>query len=223
MRKTIIALTLLIAPALSLADDATSKLLEQLRDTYKSVKTAHFLVQSKVVSDQGSVDLNSEVFFASPNKINAKLTGFPKEAPVQELVFISDGTDMATLGAPGGLQKKPFTTDLASQRLGFANLETLSFWDYEKQLSTATGNNMEKSELKIVADGLMDGKWFTILEEYAPDQKVLVHYRIDQKTHFIMRTETKNAETKKLIGDSKLTKLELDVKIDDSKFHIGDV
>ncbi len=99
----------------------------------------------------------------------------------------------------------------------------MCFWDYEKQLSRAKGGNMERSTLQILSDAEMDGKRFILLEGYAPAQRVLVHYWIDPRSHLIIRSVTQDAVTKRVLGESKTTRLELDVKVDGSTFTISEL
>lgn len=199
------------------------ELLAKMREAYKAVKTAKLTTKANVKARGQSLTLSTDVTFKSPNMVYGKITGFPAAAPIKQLVVISDGSNISVLGAPGPVPKAKFSTDDLSARFSFANLETICFWDYDKQLSQRKGDNMEHSELSVLPEEEMDGRKFLVLQEKATEDKLLVRYWVDPKTYFIWRTQSKRTDSDAVVNDAKITKLEIDPKVDDKIFVVTDV
>lgn len=217
--KRVLVLAICLLPALVLASADTEKLLSQMRDAYKAASSATLTVQTTNYQGDQKINITAVVNFMAPNKLNAVLTGLP--GGVGPITLVCDGKQIL-VPQPSGDNKVDYTSDMLSSRMGFANLETLSFWDFEKQLSTAKGNNMEKSTLTILPDETVDGHKFLVLQEDAvqPQIKLVVHYYIDPETHLIWRVVTENADTKAKVQETKITEMKVGAKVDPALFSI---
>lgn len=223
MRRVVCAALILIPMLGVAADKNVEKLLKQMRDAYSHVKTVKFTAESVVEAQDQTLTLTSDLSFKAPGKVNGKISGFPGDAEVKVLTVISDGQNISVLGTSTPTPKAAYSTDELSARFPFANLETICFWDWQKQLSTSKGNNMERSELKILPEEELFGRKFLVLQEKASKDNVLVRYWVDPKTHLIWRTLVKTLDTDKTVDDSKIVSLETDVTLEDKLFKTTDV
>ena len=82
---------------------------------------------------------------------------------------------------------------------------------------------MELSELKILPDEELFGRKFTVLEEKASKDNVLVNYYIDPKTHLIWRTHVRSLDKGVEMEDCKVIKLDTGVKLEDKLFESTDI
>ena len=71
-----------------------------------------------------------------------------------------------------------------------ANLESFSFFDWHRQLSTDPRMNMAQSKFKIKNGVEGNGRKWIVLEETAPQppQTIIATYYIDPSTYLIWRT-----------------------------------
>jgi outer membrane lipoprotein-sorting protein len=219
--RSLFVLTLLAASVASFAaDPKVEELLGKMRDSYKAIKSAKFEVKSKLHREDKEFEATTNVLFKSPNKVSLELTPDDQEGDEHfTLYYRHDGKKMAAGEAKDKLQSREYSEDAFPEGM---NLETIAFWDWDKQLNTAEDKNMHDSELKIVEDVEWDGKKWLTLEESAPKSEVFVRYYIDPKTNLIWRTEVKELDTMKAIDELWITKLETDVEIDDDEFKIDE-
>lgn len=206
-------------PALA-ADKEVEDLLSHMRDAYKAVQAATFTVTATIQdtdSDQKPIELKptSEFAFKKPNLVRAFIKGI---AGTQTITVIGNGkTINVNVPGTGSLPEEEFTDENYAKYVP-SNLETLCFWEWEKQLSTTAGNNMEHSTFNIVKDEVWNDKHWIVLEETAAKNNDFVRYFIDPKTYLIWRTNAKNLDTKKDREDFKVTKMDTNAKLDDSMF-----
>lgn len=214
------AALLLVGASAFAADKDVEALLAKMRQAYKSTKSAKFTTRALVPGPFGEAEIETVVSFVSPNKIHALVKGVP-EAGGSDVTFRTDGKTMVAEGMSQGKVEGPFDVQIMVQALA-ANLETLNFWDWERQLSTKEGGNMQTSTFKIVKKERWNEKDWIVLEESAPAQNVFVRYYIDPKTYFMWRTVVSPIDDKKDIQmDARIAKFELNPKLDAALFKIG--
>jgi outer membrane lipoprotein-sorting protein len=200
------------------ADKDVETLLLKMRNAYKSVKTAHIVTRTKTPAPEGDLIITSDVTYQAPDKIRAKLVGFPVSVD-KTIVLTSNGKTLSVEGAPGGKTSHPFSYQAFVEATGPAlNLETLNFWDWKRQLSTAKGDNMEKSDLKVVPSEQRAGKTWVVLEERAPGQGVYCRYFIDPATYFIHYVRVTDLSGIQIQMDTEIKQIQTNVKVDDSTF-----
>ncbi|MCO5297031.1 MAG: hypothetical protein M9921_09260 [Fimbriimonadaceae bacterium] len=223
MRIRLLSLaTLLALSAVSFgADKDVEALLAKMTGVYKSAKSAKFTTHSIIPGPLGEAEVITEVSYLAPNKIYAKVKGF-EAAGAAEVTFRTDGKKMVVEGLPTGKVEQNYDVQMVVQALP-VNLETLNFWDWKRQLSTAEGGNMKQSTFKIVKGEKWKGSEWTVLEETAKEQNVFVRYFIDPKTFLMMRTVVSPIDDKTNIQmDVRIDKMELGAKVDPSLFKITD-
>lgn len=199
------------------ADKEVEELLAKMRETYKTTKSAKFTTTTRIFGDEGEQKADVEVQFKNPNKVKLTLDGM--FGIPGKISIISDGKKIQS-EVMGEKDTGPFTVEALSEGSPL-NLETLCFWDYERQLSTGESGNMKTSTFKLLKDESWDGKKWTVLEETAKEQGVFVRYWIDPKTNYIWRTEVKSLEGDTPVMECKISKLEIGVEIDDKVFEIN--
>ncbi|HEY0866817.1 MAG TPA: hypothetical protein VGE01_05550 [Fimbriimonas sp.] len=203
------------------ADAKVEDLLTKMRDAYKGVKSARLEVKTTLYEEEEKFESSTKVLFANPNKVSIELTPEDQESDEKITLFYRhDGKKMAAGTKKDELRSREY--DDEEFPIATVNLETLSFWEWDKQLNTAEGKNMHDSELKVVEDVEWNGKKWTTLEESAKEAKVFVRYYIDPKTHLIWRTEVKNLDTMAPMEDVQVTQLETGVEIEEDEFKIED-
>lgn len=185
-----------------------------MRSAYQSFRTAAFDVT--VVRPRGNQELNVmlNVRYAAPNKVRAvvAING------MKEYDLYCDGVTITTIDASTeSRESQPFALDMLTQALP-GNLETVCFFDWQKQLSTTEGNNMHGSKLSITAGETWDGRKWTILEEKVDERKIVVKYYIDAKTKLIWRSVTRSSVTESIMEDAQMTRLVLGQVIDPKTF-----
>lgn len=199
------------------ADSDVEELLGKMRDAYKAVKTAKLEVALTInTDDDKKVEGTAKVEFANPKKAKIDFTvKDPDSSDSKTVYYIQNGEKMAGGDDLAKLSSDPYEEEALNLPV---NLETISFWQYEKQLSTKEGANMHDSKLAVVKDvEWNDKKWIT-LEETA--KEVFVRYYIDPDTKLIWRCEVKDVETMKPQMDVQIKKLDTGVDIDDKDFKI---
>lgn len=225
--QSLFALTLIVASSFALgfapkADPDVEALLTKMRDAYKNAKSARFDVNIAIEGEDGDdekLEASAKVLVASGNRARIEFT--PKiEGESRTAYYIQDGKKMGLGEAPDKLKSVPFDEDDDESFPFPLNLETLSFWQWKKQLSTDEGANMHDSKLKIVEDVDWNGKKWLTLEETAEKSKVFVRYYIDPKTNLIWRCEVKDLETLKPQMDVAISNLETDVETKDDDFKV---
>jgi len=210
-----------VVAAAHAADAEVEALLSKMRNVYKQTKTATFTTETKL----GDNVIVSNFSFSGPAKIHVEFTIPTPQGAKASVVEITDGkTIYLKLPTQTEFQQKPFTANDLDSDLA-VNLESICFYDWEKQLSTEKGKNMEHSTFKILPGQEWDGKKWTVLEETSSTDKVLCSYYIDPKTSLIWRTTVKALAggDKSAEMDCKITKMNLGVKLDDSIFTIEHV
>lgn len=197
------------------ADKDIEALLAKMRTAYSSAKTARLKVACRITQNNQKMSVGVALQYSSGNKVKATVTGLP-QVPQYDAV-----TDGKQIELKAGTNKRVQTYGLDPLN-GFvvANLETLCFWDWKRQLSTGVGGNMRESKLKL-ASMSWNGKNWTILEETASKQQLFVKYFIDPKTNLIHRTIVLSLATQKELGDYQVQKLEVNVAVEPGQFKIG--
>jgi len=213
--RSLVAACLVSLSAFAIAADAdVEALLGKMRDAYKGVKGARFQTQTTMFVESEKLEAEFDVTFKNPNKVRLttdKLFGMEGQVKV-----ISDGKTISII-TPDGKEEIPFSVEAMSDGAP-VNLETLCFWDYNRQLSTGEDGNMKKSELTIKKDEEWNDKKWTVLEEVAKEQEVFVKYWIDPKTNFIWRTQVFTLEKRDQVMECTVKKLDTNVVVDDSMF-----
>lgn len=219
--RSLLLLPLFLLSAVSMASDAkVEELLAKMRDAYKAVKSARLEVEMVGYGEEEQkLEASAKVLYSGPKDARVEFT--PKNVQSDEPVvafYIQDGKKMGVGPAADKLTSRPY--DEEEFPFILMNLETLSFWQWDKQLNTAEGKNMNGSDLKIVEDVEWEGKKWLTLEESVEKNDIFVRYFIDPKTHFIWRCQVKELESMKPRFDSWLTKLDTDIEVDKDQFKI---
>ena len=200
------------------ADPNVEALLAKMRAAYGSAKSVTFTTETEI----GKQKVESSFSFLSPGKIRLALSSSTSKTAGVLLTRISDGKTVSSkAGKRAGFKDQPYTPDSFVAGVP-VNLESICFFDWAKQLSTAPGKNMEHSSFKLLLNQDWRGKKWTVLEETATAQKIVCHYFIDPKTNFIWRTTVKampggNAQNN---ADFQISQMNLAAKIDPSIFKI---
>src|ERR1700722_6712831 len=173
------------------ADKQVEELLSHMRTAYKSVKAVTFQSTVKQWSKEfpEGIVLDVDMAYKSPNLMRAIIKN--SQLPGGSFTVISDGENI-TMSINGST--KPYTMDTVEQEIP-SNLESICFWDWDRQLSTDTGKNMASSTFRIEKDANWDGKKWTILEETAKKDNEFCRYYIDPKTFLIWRTHVTNLDS----------------------------
>jgi len=221
MISLMIALGAVLAAQPSGSDAKTEALLASMRKAYSTSKTAELTVKTVLLRQKKEHTVISDVTFSRPRRIYAEMKGWPGAHSGETVIFRSDGDRMSVEGGGDEPVKLPFAPD---EVLGIlpSNLETICFWDWERQLSTASTGNMKASKLKILEDQEWNGKKWLLLEETANEQRVFVRYWINPKTKFIWRTRTMSLDQSITFADCVLLKLKTNGRVNASKFEIND-
>lgn len=208
------ALAFVLTPMGRFQEVEAEELLGKMRQAYRETKTASFQTKSSIneKSEKIVVTLNGE--FANPNRMRVSFTGIPSG----EATLICDGKEVAIVIEGQPKRSLEYSVDNLGKSL-FANLETLCFFDWKRQLSTAEGGNMKTSKLKVVKED-WNGKNWLVLEEHAEMQRVDVRYFIDPETYFIWRTVSTLMGEKEPFMDAQVLRLELNKVLDDKLFVI---
>jgi outer membrane lipoprotein-sorting protein len=211
-----VACFLLLTSMALAADQQVETLLSHMRDAYKAVKSATCTTTATIwgATESGDqpVEYQTDLAYKSPNLMRIILKGGPIDG---HLTIMSDGTSITVTTSQGTRTLGPYKVDTINRAVPVLNLESICFWDWETQLSTATGKNMANSTFKIVKDEEWEGKHWLVLEETAAKDKVFCRYFIDPKTYLIWRTKVSDLETKKTQFDAKVTSM-------NSKANLGD-
>lgn len=214
-RYAIFALGLVGAATAFGADAQVEELLSKMRTAYSRTKSARFEVTTDLTQSERKIKVSMKVDFAAPNKMRAQLSmGSTGTATV-----ICNGKSIVSAFGPNISPSQPYGLDALGRSLP-ANLETLCFFDWKRQLSTGAGGNMSKSKLTIIPSEKWNGKSYLVLEESAPQQDVFVRYFIDPATYLIWRTHSVSLKAKKPLMDARLTRLELGASIDPKVFEL---
>jgi hypothetical protein len=131
---------------------------------------------------------------------------------------ISDGSRIIqTRAGASGFQPSPFSLRRAVRAIG-ANLETICFFDFERQLSTHPGQNMYDSLLTVRNNQFWDGRRWTVLSEVVIDSGMRIDYYIDPLTNLIHRSLRTHADTGNMRSDHQIRGLELNRPISPKTF-----
>lgn len=189
------------------------ELLAKMRQAYRETKVAAFQVKT-TLNEGETLNLTLDATFANPNKMKVGIEGLPSGT----VTVICDGKTVAVVADKKVMRTTEYSIDSLGRSL-FANLETLCFFDWKRQLSTAEGGNMKTSKLLIKKED-WEGKPWLVLEEHAEAQKVDVRYFIDPQTYYIWRTVSTMIGQKEPFMDARIIKLELKSEIDPKTFEI---
>jgi hypothetical protein len=134
------------------------------------------------------------------------------------MIIVTDGRRIQCR-YPGGRSQWNYDPD---SLIGPAavNLESICFWDGERQLSTRKGGNMHDSKLVLVKGASWNGKIWNVLEESAPTMGVFVQYYIEPRTSLIWRTVVQTVDRKRIRSEYAIQSIELDVPLQKALFKI---
>ena len=210
MKKPILIVSILLTASISFTSDKqVEDLLSKMRGAYSATQSAQFTV--KVTAGQNA--LTAECLYQSPFKFRMDVTT-PKNGKVS---IVSDGKELGLI-AGGKTRSQKVSGDNLGSFISPLNLEAICFFDWKKQLSTASGDNMHDSTFKIVQSESWNGKSWIVLEETASKQNIFARYFIDPKTYYIWRTTVD--QNKKRASDGQIQSLKINPKIDPSKFLV---
>lgn len=218
-RGCAIAVGILLASVATAADPKVEALLAKMREVYGSIKTAHF----HTVSDEHEFDAPGrtesgirevfiETYYKSPRMVRATIQGDGFRKP---RIVIAKGDEIRSTTGRTRLRTLPYTLEnLTFDMRG--NLESLCFWDWDRQLSTASGKNMEHSTLRLIENVVWHAKKWTVLEETAGNS--IYSYYIDPNTYMMWRTYIRSITDHREIQDARITNMVINQPVDDSKF-----
>jgi hypothetical protein len=200
------------------ADKNVETLLAHMRNAYESIKAATYTTESTTYNAEGGKDTyNAEFAFKKPLMIRGMLKG--GQLGAHTLTSITDGETITVSSTAGpGQNGEKFTLDGFEKYVPVTNLESISFFDWDRQLSTAQGKNMANSTFHLVPHESWNGKDWIVLEETAKKDGLFVRYFIDPKSFLIWRTNVKKLDDKKDQLDAWLTKLDTNAQLDDALF-----
>lgn len=205
----------LIAAASFAADKDVEDLLTKMRNTYKNVKSAKFVMEGTLNTEGGAIPVTVSGKYLQPNLLKVEIT-----TPGESASLVCDGANIAMRSPGMDPAKRPYTLDNLGQAMP-ANLEVLCFFDWKRQLSTAKGDNMAESKLSLKKGVKWNGQNWLVLEEEAPQVGVYVEYYIDADSNLIHRTVVKELKSRKQLAEHKLKSVELGAKAEKSEFKIG--
>lgn len=210
-KAILLALTCQTAHA---ADPKVENLLLHMRNAYRAIKTAKFTT----VSHFGETVFINSFTYKAPSKIRLDITAPGKTDFKASLIKVTDGKKI-WMKFPNAVEFKEsaFSVDNFAANLP-VNLESLSFFDSCKQLSTAPGKNMAHSQLQILPSQPWNGKRWIVLHEHAPDQKLDCKYFVDPKSFLIWRTVVRQDGNPSVYEDSQITHLQLGPTVSDNVF-----
>lgn len=210
MRSIAVSLLALATSAAFAADKDVEDILRVLRQNYSNAKSAQLEVQSYMRELGDQYLLTTRMQYVKPGKFRLVTKG--ESMGPNPLLMVSDGKTSYTKDPTGKVTREKFDPDKVASPI---NLESLCFWDWKRQLSTAKGDNMNASELRLLKKETWKDKDYMVLEEKAPKSNVFVRYYIDPVKKFIVRTAVYSLEDASiLLQDHKVTKFELNPKID---------
>lgn len=185
-----------------------------MRAAYKSAKSATFSVDvTRMTQQNGRQSYSFTMQYKAPNLFSTDL-----ESPAGKSISRSDGkTIWFTAVGTDSVSQMPWSLDNV-QGATTGNLESICFIDWERQLSTAKGKNMETSKLKIRKDVEWNNKKWIVLDEVSPTVQVAVDYYIDPKTHLIHRTELFSEDRSQFFASFKVKEMKVNAKVDEAKF-----
>ena len=197
------------------ADQEVEDLLAKMRNSYRTIGTVTFKLESTILTANGDIVIHMIGGFKSPNKMYVDI-----ELPGARVKVVSDGKKVYSVrGDSERIMEMPYNIDVLGDALMGANLEVINFYDWERQLSTGADGNMHDSKLSIRKNEQWNGKSWLVLEESAPKVDVYVEYYIDPKTNFVWRTVYMSLDKEFTRGDYILKSLKLGAKISDKRFQ----
>lgn len=210
-----LSLIALVSTITHAADKDVEVLLEKMRKVYGGTNSAHIVVKTTSLRF-GEQVITSDLTYVKPRKISAKVFNLPS-LKGKTWSFISDGKDVAIDDLSGNAQRSKFDLDLIPIPI---NLEAMAFWDWERQLSTGPGSNMEHSKFKLIKSESWNGKPWIVLEETAFGQNVFVRYFVSPTTSLINRVLVYDLQKKTKRIETVVTKLERNIKVNPAIFKI---
>lgn len=198
------------------ADKEVEDLLAKMRAVYKGTKTAHVVLKSSNANI--GKNLTIDLYYMRERKIKATIEGLPSMRG-KTWHLTSNGDEVAYDDFSGNVLTNDFDLDDTHMPI---NLETMSFWDWERQLSTDSGANMEHSRFKLVKNEDWNKKKWTVLEETALGQNVFVRYFIEPSSSLIWRVLVYDLHKTRLRQETTVTKLDRNVRLNRKMFEIKD-
>jgi hypothetical protein len=184
LTKVFLALGVSATGLASANDLDTEALLAKMRSAYRSIKSARFTTEVH----RGAFVLACTNYFAAPFEVRCEFSNTGSPIKAGQTIAVTDGTWMYAKLPVTPFEKTAFGLDAFEQKVP-GNLESLCFYDWDRQLSTGTGKNMHFSTLRILKNQKWNGRTWTVLEETAKQQNVLCLYYIDPATSLIWRTK----------------------------------
>ncbi len=199
------------------ADPQVEALLAHMRSAYKQTTS----VSATTVVTLSGTEFITTLSYLTGNRVRLSVTSPQRAKEGVILTVVSDGKTVSSKVLDRDYVQKPFTFDTLETDAP-VNLETLCFFDWDRQLSTGAGKNMARSTFKISRNERWDNKPWTVLVETAAREKIICRYYIDPHTYLIWRTtvEPMPGGPKSSAADYKVTKMNLTAKIDPSVFEI---
>lgn len=220
MRFLIAIATMMAVVGAAWANDTdVEKLLENMRNAYQKPQTARIKTEAILLEKQDSkMSMQFELTFKRPYKIFCKVSKFPGQEG-KDIFWVTDGKTIKSVTSDG-TRRDSITPDELGRGWPL-NLESLCFWDSNRQLSTKAGANMELSKFNVIEKETWNDKEWLVLEETANGQDVFVRYFIDPKTFYIWRCVVWDIDKKKQRYDVVVRELEIDPVVDDKIFDIN--
>jgi hypothetical protein len=190
-----------------------------MRSAYRSVKTAKLSLSSTVAGRL----YRSTIYYQAPKSVRAEISTLAGAPPTTTQTIITDGKMIwrRVSGMPTS-RTAPYNMNVLEGALPVCNLESLCFYDWDRQLSTSPGHNMAHSILTIQPNQEWNGRKWIVLQESAPNEQVpvLCHYWVDPKTFLIWRTTQRQFGHAADALDDRITKIEVNIPLPAPTFHI---
>lgn len=209
---TLFLLAIAASPSFS-ADKEVEKLLASMRTAYQAVSSASLRIDSKVKYSFGEVTHKVRFEYEKPNRIHLAF-----DFQGKTIRRISDGKKVYTFAE----EAKPDVAAVSMDALGGdvpVNLETLCFFDSNRQLSTSKEGNMAASTFKLLEGQEWNGRSWYVLEETAKGQNVFVRYWVEPDRFFIGRCEVFGLDKKTFIMDAQVKSMVLNQAIEAKLFQ----
>ena len=153
-------------------------LLARMRAAYQDITTADV----RFISSRGHSKMEGQLQYERPGTVEATL-----QLPEYGTVRVSSDGERIRVIDPELTAPEELKWSVQNLRTAVAaNLEVISLWDSQRQLSTGEGGNMRGDTLRLVQPETWNRKRWLVLEERAGGD--LYRYYIDPATYLIHRT-----------------------------------
>ncbi len=196
----------------ALADAPSENLLSKMRAAYAKVGSAKLRLDVTRLGRDGEIHhIAGNVAYLKGNRLLAEMVR-DKTIPVR---LKTDG-HMMNAGTGTSLRQQAFSL-AAMERVLPVNLETICFWDWQRQLSTDTAGRMYQSTLHVLPNQKWKGKNWLVLEETVPGEAI--RYYIDPATYLIRRSYAATS-TGQLLIDAYVSDLKLNLPLKNASFAV---